>query len=101
MDLSDLMDLIFTGEEELRSLGAAGGPEARALVDEAVAATQKARSEAAEAFSRMFAQAGLARRADVEALGARIDRLAETVERLAEAVASLRPGDRPVAGGTP
>lgn len=83
MDFPDLLDLIFTGEEELRSLGAAGGPEARALAEEAVAAARKAKDEAERAFARIFERAGLAKKADVDALSARVDRLAAAVEELA------------------
>lgn len=82
MDFPDLLDLIFTGEEELRSLGAAGGPEARALAEEAVAATRKAKDEAERAFARIFERAGLAKKSDVDALSSKVDRLASRMEEL-------------------
>ncbi|MBI2920244.1 MAG: hypothetical protein HYY18_04060 [Planctomycetes bacterium] len=87
MDFPDLLDLIFTGEEELRNLGTAGGPEARALAEEAVAATRAAKEEAERAFARIFERAGLAKKADVEALSAKVDRLAAAVEDLARKAA--------------
>jgi polyhydroxyalkanoate synthesis regulator phasin len=89
MDLSDLLDLIFTEEDELRRMGAAGGPEARKLVEEAVEATKKARVEAEEAFGKIFDRAGLARKTDVDALAARLEALAAKVEALAKAVDSI------------
>jgi len=82
MDLSDILDLIFTGEEELRNLGSAGGPEARKLVDEAVAATKKAREEAERAFGRVFERAGLVKRADVSALTARVELLEKKLDEI-------------------
>ena len=90
MDLSDLMDLIFTSEEDLRRLGAQGGPEARKLVEDAVAATKKAREEAEGAFGKVFERAGLCRRSEVQALAKQVEALGARVKEL-EAEISRRP----------
>ncbi|MEK7466899.1 MAG: hypothetical protein AAB074_05735 [Planctomycetota bacterium] len=90
MDLSDLMELIFTSEEDLRRLGAQGGPEARQLVEDAVAATKKAREEAEGAFGKVFERAGLCRRIEVEALAKKVEELSARVKEL-EVEISRRP----------
>jgi hypothetical protein len=82
VDLSDLMDLIFTSEEDLRRLGAQGGPEARKLVEDAVAATKKAREEAEGAFGKVFERAGLCRRSELEALSKQVEELRARVLEL-------------------
>lgn len=82
MDLADLMDLIFTSEEDLRKLGAQGGPEARKLVEDAVAATKKARGEAEDAIARLLDKAGLVKRSELEALQKTIAELRARVEEL-------------------
>ncbi|MCC6737888.1 MAG: hypothetical protein IT452_02485 [Planctomycetia bacterium] len=91
MDLSDLLDLIFTSEDDLRRLGAQGGPEARQLVEDAVAATRKAREEAEAAFGKIFERAGLARRGDVEALLRRVEELEARVRSLEGQLAARDP----------
>ena len=94
MDLSDLMELIFTSEEDLRRLGAQGGPEARKLVEDAVAATKKAREEAEAAFGKVFERAGLCRRSEVEALEKKVEGLTARVKELEEAAAGRRGNDK-------
>ena len=86
MDLADLMDVIFTSEDDLRRLGAQGGPEARRLVEEAVAATKKARGEAEDAIAKLMEKAGLVKRSEVEALAKRVAELEAEVKRLKEFV---------------
>ena len=85
MDLSDLLDLIFTREDDLRRLGAQGGPEARKLVEDAVAATKKAREEAEAAFAKIFERAGLCRRSELEALAKQVEALSARVRELESA----------------
>jgi polyhydroxyalkanoate synthesis regulator phasin len=82
MDLSDLLDLIYTSEDDLRRLGAQGGPEARQLVDQAVAATRKAREEAEAAFGKVFEKAGLCRRSELDALAKKVEELTARVHEL-------------------
>ncbi|MCE9583035.1 MAG: hypothetical protein K8T20_11115 [Planctomycetes bacterium] len=82
MDLADLLDLMTTSEEELRRLGAQGGPEARKLVEDAVAATNKAREEAQAAFGKVFERAGLCRRSELEALAKKVEELSARVREL-------------------
>src|SRR5204863_7814283 len=82
MDLTDLMDLIFTSEDDLRKLGAQGGPEARKLVEDAVAATKKARGEAGDAVSKLVERFALVKRSELEALAKRVSELEHEVRKL-------------------
>lgn len=82
MDWNDLLDIIFTEEEDLRRMGRQGGPEAAAAAEEAVAATRKAREDAERVIGRIFERAGVAKKADVEELGKRVDELTRKVEEL-------------------
>lgn len=95
MDLSDLLDIIFTSEDDLRRLGAQGGPEARKLVEDAVAATKKAREEAEGAFGKIFERAGLCRRSELEALSKQVEALASRVRELELELASRNPVPKP------
>jgi len=99
MDISDLLDLIFTSEDDLRRLGAQGGPEARKLVDDAVAATKKAREEAEAAFGKVFERAGLCRRVELEALARKVEEQGTRIQELEKEIAALR--EQGAGGGPP
>jgi polyhydroxyalkanoate synthesis regulator phasin len=95
MDLSDLLDIIFTSEEDLRRLGAQGGPEARKVVEDAVAATRRAREEAEGAFGKIFERAGLCRRSELEALAKQVEALTSRVRDLELKLAATLPHPEP------
>ncbi len=95
MDLTDLLEIIFTSEDDLRRLGAQGGPEARKVVEDAVAATKKAREEAEGAFGKIFERAGLCRRSELESLARQVDALTTRVRELESQLEASRPPPKP------